>query len=86
MAIDAAVLAAYDLPPKLEKALLQSVRSDGRPCGHPFDPYPSLDRPGAISLRQRLSLVGLHVPLARSTWAEILAPLPEDVADVFASA
>lgn len=85
MAIDAAVLAAYDLPPKYEKALLQSVRSDGRPCGHAFDSYPGLDKPGAISLRQRLSLGGSHHPLMSSPWAEILGPLPEDVGDVFES-
>jgi len=77
------VLAAYDLPPKLEKLLLQHVGSQGRPCGHAFDPYPGLDEPGAISLRQWLSLQGQRVPLARSAWAEILAPLPQDVADVF---
>lgn len=83
MAIDAAVLAAYDLPPKLEKALLAAVGSLGRPCGHSFDPYPGLGEAGAISLRQRLALRGQRVPLARSAWAQILAPLPDDVADVF---
>lgn len=83
MAIDAAVLAAYDLPPKLEKLLLKDVGSHGRPCGHPFDPYPGLTEPGAIPLRQRLALRGQRFPLSRSAWAEILAPLPDDVADVF---
>lgn len=83
MAIDATVLAAYDLPPRLEKALLQQIGSDGRPCGHPFDPYPGLSEPGAIALQQRLALSGQRVPIAQSAWAEILAPLPRDVADVF---
>lgn len=83
MAIDAAVLSAYDLPPRLEKALLAHVRSSGRPCGHDFEPYPGVDDLGAIPLRQRLALRGHRVPLARSAWAQILAPLPDDVADVF---
>lgn len=83
MAIDAAVLAAYDLPPRLEKALLAYVGSDGRPCGHSFERYPGLDEQGAIALRQRLMLRSQHVPLARSAWAQLLAPLPEPAADVF---
>jgi hypothetical protein len=83
MAIDAAVLAAYDLPPKLEKALLAYVGSSGRPCGHRFDPYPGLDQPGAIPLKQRLTLRSVHVPLSQSAWARILAPLPEDMGDIF---
>lgn len=83
MAIDAAVLAAYDLPPRIEKALLAHVRSDGRPCGHDFEPYPGVDDPGAIPLRQRLALRGQRVPLSQSVWTKILAPLPDDVADVF---
>ena len=86
MAIDAAVLSAYDLPPKLEKVLLGSVRSNGRPCGHTFNPYPGLDKPGAIPLRQRLSLAKEHIPLSLTVWAELLRPLPDDVADVFESA
>jgi hypothetical protein len=86
MAIDAAVLAAYDLPPRLERALLSYVGSSGRPCGHRFDPYPGLDQPGAIPLNQRLALRSHHVPLTQSTWAQILAPLPDEIADVFEAA
>lgn len=85
MAIDAAVLGAYDLPPRLEKAVLTFVGSEGRPCGHAFDDYPGTGEVGAIPLHQRLTLPSAVVPIGRSAWGQILAPLPQDVADVFES-
>lgn len=83
LSIDAALLAAYDLPPLLEKRLLKYMGSHGRPCGHPFGAYPGVDGPGAIPLGKRLALRTLHVPVDTSPWARVLAPLPSDLADVF---
>jgi len=86
MAIDAAVLTAYDLPPRLEKALVDFVGSKGRPCNHPFDDYPGAHDTAAIPLAMRLLLGHRRVPIGSSVWSKILAPLPNDVADVFESA
>lgn len=82
MEIDAAVLAAYDLPPKMEKTLLKYMNIGGkRPCGHAFDPYPGTEGQGAIPLRlQILHSRGNQATLA--DWREILAPLPDSVADI----
>lgn len=86
MAIDATVLAAYDLPPRLEKALVDFVGSKGRPCNHAFDEYPGAGDPAAIPLATRLAIGHRRVPITSSAWSKILAPLPDDVADVFESA
>jgi hypothetical protein len=82
MEIDAKLLASYDLPPKLEKALLKFMNSGKRPCAHPFGPYLGTDAGGAIPLRLRLA--SHRKPEPRPTWLEVLSPLPEDVASVFA--
>lgn len=81
MEIDAKLLASYDLPPRLEKALLKFMNEGKRPCAHPFGPYPGTDTGGAIPLRLRLAQ--LRKPEPRPSWLEVLSPLPEDIADVF---
>lgn len=37
--IDAAILQAYDLPPRLERNLLEYFRGDKRPVAHPFEEW-----------------------------------------------
>lgn len=86
MAIDATVLAAYDLPPRLEKALLDFVGSKGRPCNHAFDDYLGTGEAAAMPLATRLAIGNLRIPITSNVWSKILAPLPDDVADVFESA
>ena len=82
MEIDAKVLAAYDLPPRLEKMLLKFMNEGERPCRHPFGPYPGTDQPGAISLGVRIS--SKRTPeTSLKTWRQFLEPLPDDIADVF---
>jgi hypothetical protein len=79
--IDATVLAAYDLPPKLEKALLKLMNADGRPCGHAFGPFPGTEEVGAMHLKARLGERASRPPV--DVWQRILSPLPREIADVF---
>lgn len=81
MEIDALVLAAYDLPPKMERELLRFIAGGERPCGHPFPNYPGIEPDaGAIPLGSRLAI--RPEELARA-WDALCAPLPAEVADVF---
>jgi hypothetical protein len=79
--IDALVLSAYDLPPRLEKSLLKLMSASGRPCGYEFPSYPGSETVGAIQLWQRLQ--ERASPARDDLWKSILAPLPTDVSDVF---
>ncbi|MEX0958976.1 MAG: DNA methyltransferase [Burkholderiales bacterium] len=81
LSIDALLLSRYDLPPKLEKALLKHVSEGSRPCGHAFGQYPGVSEPGAISLFMHLNTV--QRPGMRANWNEVLKPLPLEIADVF---
>lgn len=84
MEIDAAVLAAYDLPPRLERALLRFMNSGERPCRHFFPNYPgAAEKDSAIPLKGRLSI---RKGERTQAWATLCTPLPEEVADVFSQA
>lgn len=81
LAIDALLLSRYDVPPKLEKALLKHVSEGSRPCGHAFGPYPGVSSPGAITLAMQLTTS--QGSETRPRWNEVLRPLPLEVANVF---
>ena len=79
--IDAQVLAAYDLPPRLERELLRFMSDGQRPCGHSFQGYPGIEpSAGAIPLIQRLSMASYERNIA---WEIIKKPLSEEIADAF---
>jgi len=79
--IDAQILAAYDLPPRLERELLRFMSEGQRPCGHSFQGYPGTEpSAGAISLIQRLSMSSSERTVA---WEVIKRPLSEEIADAF---
>lgn len=84
MEIDAALLAAYDLPPKLERELLRFMGDGERPTDESFPRYPgTAPGSGALSLGTRLALR----PDERATaWRALAEPLPSEVADVFDAA
>lgn len=72
--IDAAVLEAYDLPPRLERQLLDYFRAADRPVAHTWTHWDeSYPMPG-LRLAERLS--GRFRP--KGNWiAEVFRPLPE---------
>lgn len=76
--IDAAVLEAYDLSPRMTRALLASFTGASRPIAHTWNPWGvSLDDP-ALSLKEIKS--GL-LERARGNWPQQkLRPLPSDEA------
>jgi hypothetical protein len=79
--IDAAVLAAYDLPPRLERELLRLFGATPRPLQCEWEGYPGLgDREGALPLQRRLALkeAAQHI-----RWLAAITVLPDDVADAF---
>lgn len=81
MEIDALVLAAYDLPPKLERALLRFMRDGDRPCSHAFPNYPGSEQnAAAIPLKTRLSTKKADRIQA---WSVLRTPLPPEVSDAF---
>lgn len=81
MDIDAQVLAAYDLPPKLERALLRFMRDGDRPCTHAFPHYPGSEQSAAaIPLKTRLSTQKTDKFQA---WSVLRTPLPPEVSDAF---
>lgn len=81
MDIDAQVLAAYDLPPKLERALLRFMRDGDRPCSHVFPHYPGSEQSAAaIPLKTRLSTQKTDKFQA---WSVLRTPLPPEVSDAF---
>jgi len=72
--IDAAVLEAYDLPPRLEIQLLDYFRDAERPVGHPWAHWDVVDPTPGLRLAERVS--GRLRP--NGNWiAEVFRPLPE---------
>jgi hypothetical protein len=73
--IDAAVLEAYDLPPRLERQLLEYFRDAERPVAHPWDHWDVTNPTPGMRLAERVS--GRFHP--KGDWiAEVFRPLPED--------
>jgi hypothetical protein len=84
MEIDAVLLAAYDLPPKLERELLRFMGDGERSCDHPFPRYPgTAPDSGALPLA---ILLALRPDERQGAWQTLAQPLPSDVADVFDAA
>lgn len=81
MEIDALVLKAYDLPPRLERELLRFMGEDQRPSSADFGGYPGTGcDEAAISLHKRLVMSTADMRIA---WRTLTEPLPKRVADVF---
>lgn len=81
MEIDALVLKAYDLPPKLERELLRFMGEGQRPSRAAFGGYPGTgSEDAAISLHKRLAMSTADRCAA---WRTLMEPLPKRVADVF---
>ncbi len=79
--IDALVLKAYDLPPKLERELLRFMGEGQRPSRVAFSGYPgTASDDAAISLHKRLVMNNAEI---RAAWRLLAEPLPTSVADVF---
>lgn len=79
--IDALVLKAYDLPPRLERELLRFMGEDQRPSRIDFGSYPGTGSDdAAISLYKRLAISAADV---RAAWRTLMEPLPKKVAGVF---
>jgi hypothetical protein len=76
--IDAAILAAYDLPPRLERQLLEYFRNDERPTVHAWKHWFPENFQAYVPLRMYLSDV---FQLAASGWVlDVFRPLPEEEA------
>lgn len=79
--IDALVLLAYDLPPKIERELLRFMNEGQRPARTAFHDYLGTgEGEAAISLHKRLAM---HNAEIRSAWRTLTEPLPQSVSDVF---
>lgn len=78
--IDAKVLAAYDLPPRLERKVLALLNEGERPCGHKFGPYST--EPGALPLHIRLS-TNASAGRTIAAWRSATAPMPAELAISF---
>ena len=77
--IDAAVLKAYDLPPRLERELLETFRNSSRPVAHPWKHWlPNRFEP-FIPLHE---FVSEEYQKATRPWIqEVFKPLPEEEAE-----
>ncbi len=74
--IDALTLAAYDLPPRLERALLASFKDDGRPLAHAWNAWGIEDDDACLSLEERRLGIG---SAAGGNWIQKeFSPLPEE--------
>ena len=72
--IDATVLEAYDLPPRLERQLLEYFQGAERPVAHPWAHWDITDPMPGLRLAERVS--GRFRP--NGDWiAEVFRPLPE---------
>lgn len=72
--IDAAVLGAYDLPPRLERELLEYFRDAKRPVAHPWQHWDVAYPTPGLRLAERVS-GRFH---AKGNWIrEVFQPLPE---------
>lgn len=81
MEIDALVLRAYDLPPRLERELLRFMGDGQRPSRAALGGYPGTARDDpAISLHKWLTMSNAEI---RAAWHTLMRPLPNTVADVF---
>lgn len=81
MEIDALVLKAYDLPPRLERELLRFMDGGQRPSRVDFGGYPGTgSEDAAISLHKRLAMSTTDM---RAAWRTLMEPLPKRVAAVF---
>lgn len=81
MEIDALVLKAYDLPPRLERELLRFMGEGQRPSRVDFGGYPGTgSEDAAISLHKRLAMSTADM---RTAWRMLMEPLPKRVAGVF---
>lgn len=81
MEIDALVLKAYDLPPKLERELLRFMGDGQRPSRVAFGGYPgTASNDAAIALHKRLAMNAAEIRVA---WRTLMEPLPKNVANVF---
>ncbi len=75
--IDAMVLGAYDLPPRLERDLLEYFHGAERPVAHPWTHWDIADPVPGLRLAERVS--GRMRP--KQNWiTEVFRPLPEDEA------
>jgi hypothetical protein len=74
--IDALALAAYDLPPRLERALLAAFNDGDRPLAHAWNAWSIENDEACISLEERR--LGI-ASTAGGNWVEReLSPLPEE--------
>jgi hypothetical protein len=79
--IDAAVLAAYDLPPRLERRVLEYFRGEKRPTLHDWVHWFPSDFHAYLPLRRYLSE---EFRVATSGWAlEAFKTLPDEEASTF---
>jgi len=82
--IDAEVLAAYDLPPILERELLEFFRGATRPVDHEFAEWIPSDFSPAMALKDYLEA---DLKKVRGPWImDVFTPLPEDEADALREA
>lgn len=81
MEIDALVLKAYDLPPRLERELLRFMGDGPRPTRAPFGGYPGTrEGDAALPLHKQLAMSRSDI---KAAWKVLAQPLPASVADVF---
>ena len=81
--VDAEVLKAYDLPPRLERRLLEFFRGHERErrVGHAFDGWIPSDFTAYIPLHE---YIGPLVEQNRGAWPlDVFTPAPEDEVDLF---
>jgi hypothetical protein len=74
MTIDAEILKGYDLPPRLERMLLDYFRGHKRPAGHPFEHWLPADLTAYIPLHEYLD-PGTKA-ICRDWVTEVFQPLP----------
>ena len=77
--IDAAVLGAYDLPPRLERQLLDYFRGMERPVAHSWRHWDERDPTPGLTLAERVSR---RFPPHGSSIREVFQPLPPDEAEL----
>ncbi len=74
--IDALALAAYNLPPRIERALLASFKDDERPLAHNWSAWGIAENDACISLEERRRGIA---NTASGNWIQKeLSPLPEE--------
>jgi hypothetical protein len=72
--IDTLVLEAYDLPPRLVRALLSTFRNHDRPLVHKWQPWPVSEDGPALKLSEIRSG---RLEFARGDWVKQLVPVSE---------